>query len=83
MQSKLVTRLQAINPSELGVRDLAYWFDVTAKIERQAMGEPERVEVSGPSGAPMQVELLTDEERQARLNELRREIDRRVDQKAS
>lgn len=38
-QNKVLERLQNLNPAELTPNQLAQWFEVSAKIERQAMGD--------------------------------------------
>lgn len=38
-QNKVLERLQSLNPAELTPNQLAQWFEVSAKIERQAMGD--------------------------------------------
>lgn len=55
---KVVTRLQSIDADRLSPRDLIVWLEVAVKIERLALGEPERHahEVSGPDGGPIDVE---------------------------
>lgn len=87
LQAKLVERLQSIRPEDLTPQQVAHWLQVAAQVERQALGEPERVELSGPGGRPIEtadVSPLTPEERMARLDQLRREAERRltVDQPA-
>jgi hypothetical protein len=83
MQGKLVERLQKVDPAELSVGELARWLQVAADVERRALGEPDRVEVAGPGGGPVQTADLTamsPEEQAARLDQLRREIERRIGQ---
>jgi hypothetical protein len=43
MQGKIVQRLQSLEVDKLTPRDLAYWFDVTVKIERLSRGEPTEI----------------------------------------
>lgn len=38
-QSKVIQRLQTLRVEELSPTDLARWFDVAARIERQALGQ--------------------------------------------
>lgn len=75
---KAVQRLQSLTPENLNARDVATWIEMAAKLERAALGEPDRLEVSGPGGGPVEVSHLTDEERRARLAQLRSEIDSRL-----
>ncbi len=79
MQEKLAERIGALDVDELSPRDLAYWLDVTVKVERAALGVGERVELSGPEGGPIVLAALSDEERHARLLALRDEVDRRLE----
>lgn len=79
MLSKVVQRLQSIDPEKLSARDCATWVDVATKVSRLALGDPtERVEHSGPGGGSIPVESLTPEERRARLEQLVKEGQRRL-----
>jgi hypothetical protein len=79
MQGKIIERLQTIQPQDLSVKDLAYWFQITTQVIGQALGTPTRVEITGADGGPVQVAAqMTDEERAARLSELSREAERRL-----
>jgi hypothetical protein len=40
LQSKVVERLQNLNPRELSPGDVAKWVDVAVKVERLSYGEP-------------------------------------------
>ncbi|WP_405803365.1 hypothetical protein [Streptomyces sp. NBC_01187] len=82
VQSKAVARLQALEPRELSPSDLLRYIQVAAEIERRAVGDaplsvgPERDE----HGAD--VAALSDEERRARMNQLKRELERRLSEGA-
>jgi hypothetical protein len=79
MLSKVVARLNSIDPASLSARDCATWLDVATKVRRLALGEPDqRVEHSGPGGGPIPVEDLSPEERRARLEQLVKEGQRRL-----
>lgn len=81
---KVATRLQDMTVEEVGKltpRELAHWLEVGTKLERQARGEPtEHVQLTGRNGGPLELDLskLTEEERNARMVELRAELDRRL-----
>lgn len=66
-------KLEAIDPNVV-IR----WLEVSAKVERAALGEPDRVAVTTSKGADRDNELdltsLTDEQIRDRLEELHREI---------
>lgn len=78
MMSKLVERLQSLDVAKMSLREMAHWLDVTAKVERQALGIADKVEITGADGGPVEVAVLSDEDRHARLVELRREADARI-----
>jgi hypothetical protein len=79
MQAKLVEALQALDVHALSPRDLGHWLDVTSKVQRQALGLGDRVELSGPDGGPIELAGLGPEEAAARLAEISREIRRRLE----
>ncbi|MFI5495578.1 hypothetical protein [Actinoplanes sp. NPDC051859] len=58
LQSKVVTRLQSLDASKLTPADIARWLEVTTRLERLALGLPDSATaVSGPDGAPIEVEV--------------------------
>lgn len=69
MQNRVVQRLQELDPSELRPADLIRWLQVTAEIERQALGIAQVLDVTvkGPDDGPIRVEHLTDDEALAEL----------------
>jgi len=76
---KAVARLQGLDPRELSPGDLLRFFQVAADIERRAAGdEPAIPAAVQGSGSGPQVEAWTDEERHARMEQLRRELERRL-----
>ncbi|OLZ69512.1 hypothetical protein AV521_18565 [Streptomyces sp. IMTB 2501] len=82
VQSKAVARLQAPDPRELSPSELLRYIQVAAEIERRAVGE---TPVSGTvedrdQGAD--VDGLSDEERRARMDQLRGELERRLSEVA-
>jgi hypothetical protein len=82
VQARAFERLQAMSEGDLAkvpADRLVYMLEVAAKMERSALGEPMKVEVTGAGGGPVEhAEQMTPEERQARLDELEREIRRRL-----
>jgi hypothetical protein len=79
MQAKLVEALQALDVHALSPRDLGHWLDVTSKVQRQALGLGDKVELSGPDGGPIELAGLSPEEAAARLAEISAEIRRRLE----
>ncbi|MEV4557173.1 hypothetical protein AB0K51_09260 [Kitasatospora sp. NPDC049285] len=76
--SKAVARLQTLDPRELTPGDLLRYFQVAADIERRAIGdEPSALPEQQDSDA-LDAADLTDEERRARMDQLRRELERRI-----
>lgn len=58
LQSKVVTRLQSLDAAKLTPADIARWLEVTTRLERLALGLPDSATaVSGPDGAPIDVEI--------------------------
>lgn len=78
VQSKAVARLQTLDPRELSPSELLRYIQVAAEIERRAVGEaPVAVAVEDrDQGAD--VAALSDEERRARMEQLRKELERRL-----
>lgn len=42
-KDKILVGLRSLNPELMSARDLATWFDLAVKVERQARGEPDKV----------------------------------------
>jgi hypothetical protein len=78
-QTKIMQRLQALAPEELSPRTLIEWLRVVTEVERRARGVPEKHEVTGPAGGPVEVVQLSDDQRRERLIALRAELDRRLE----
>lgn len=78
MLGKAVQRLGAINPESLSARDLVAWVDAAVKIERQARGVADAVEITGKDGGPVQVEHLTDQDVLNELALIQRELSARL-----
>ncbi|MGW4073791.1 hypothetical protein ACWELB_09775 [Streptomyces asiaticus] len=75
---KAVARLQALDPRELSVSELLRYFQVASEIERRAVGEDPAGAGTGVDEQGTDVAALTDEERRARMDQLRRELERRL-----
>lgn len=77
LTAKALQRLQALDVAELTPLDLIRFLDAAVKLERAAVGEPERtVGVSAPDGGPIAVDdygRLSADERRARMRALARE----------
>jgi hypothetical protein len=75
-QSKAAQALIQLDPERMSVAELTRMLEISVKIERDAMGEANRVDVT-TAGQPVTDPLasLTPEERIARLRELRAQID--------
>jgi hypothetical protein len=58
-QQKVLDRMREILPAQLSPLELARWFELAVRAERQARGAdgPQRVEVSGPAGGPLRTVL--------------------------
>lgn len=79
---KAVARLQALDPCELTAGELLRYFQVAAEIERRAAGEAlaGAVEQDGAEGPDLA--SLSEEDRKARMEQLRRELERRLSEDA-
>jgi hypothetical protein len=83
VQGKAVARLQALDPRELSPSELLRYIQVAADIERRAVGEEPVPTVPGEGrDQGVDVAVLTDEERRARMDQLRRELERRLSEGA-
>ncbi|WP_405999441.1 hypothetical protein [Streptomyces sp. NBC_00829] len=78
-QSKIIAQLQQLDPSRLSPSDVIRWLEVTIRLERQAYGMDLAEPASGPA-TPNTVDVsgLSDEERRARMEQLRRELESRI-----
>ncbi|MFI1733983.1 hypothetical protein ACH40E_33175 [Streptomyces acidicola] len=78
-QSKIVAQLQQLDPSRLSPSDVIRWLEVTIRIERQAYGMDLADGAPAAKGSEAaDVSSLTDEERRARMEQLRRELEARI-----
>ncbi|MGW7572407.1 hypothetical protein [Streptomyces sp. NPDC054765] len=78
VQSKAVARLQALDPRELSPSDLLRYLQVAAEIERRAVGDAPVTAGVEMDEQGADVAALTDEERRARMDQLKRELERRL-----
>ena len=73
-QNKIAQFIVDLDPTRLTPTEAARWYEVAVKVERQARGEPDRVEVSGPGAGPIQIESMSPEDVMHRLAEIKAEI---------
>ncbi len=78
MQAQLVQALSRLDLTTLSARDLAYWLDISTKVQRQAIGLGEQVAHTGAEGGPIALQTLSPAEAQARLREVHAEMSRRL-----
>ncbi|MBT2366140.1 hypothetical protein J7E88_12685 [Streptomyces sp. ISL-10] len=78
VQSKAVARLQTLDPRELSPSELLRYIQVAAEIERRAVGEAPVAGAVEDRDQGADVAALSDEERRARMDQLRRELERRL-----
>jgi hypothetical protein len=83
-QSKVAQRLIDLDPAELTVTELTRLLDVTVRIERDALGEPIRHEVTGAGGDPLTVQVaeftaMGAEQRRRAIGDIVAAVRRRVD----
>jgi hypothetical protein len=79
MQGKLVEALGSLDAARMTARDVAYWLEITAKVQRAAVGLGDRIELTGADGGPLELASLTPEEAAVRLAEISAEIRRRLE----
>lgn len=79
MQAKLVDSLARLDVNRLSPRDLGYWLEVTAKVQRDALGLADRVELTGADGGPIAVANLSPSEQQQRMLQVAEELRRRAE----
>ncbi len=82
MQSKAVARLQTLDPRELSPSELLRYIQVAAEIERRAVAEAPAAGTVEDRDQGVDVASLSDEERRARMDQLRRELERRLSEGA-
>lgn len=78
MQGRLVDALARLDVATLAPRDIAYWLEVSAKVQRQAIGQGDQLAVTGADGGPVELARLSPSEARARLAEVSAEIQRRL-----
>ncbi|CAB4912179.1 unannotated protein [freshwater metagenome] len=72
LQDKAAARLQTIDLDVINATQVAQLAREGARLEREAFGEPDRLEITGADGGPIEHAALSAEERRARAAELRR-----------
>ncbi|MFF3337886.1 hypothetical protein [Streptomyces flavidovirens] len=82
VQSKAVARLQTLDPRELSPSELLRYIQVAAEIERRAVGEAPAAGAVEDRDQGADVASLSDEERRGRMDQLRRELERRLSEGA-
>ncbi|NUR01255.1 MAG: hypothetical protein HOY79_33415 [Streptomyces sp.] len=82
VQSKAVARLQTLDPRELSPSELLRYTQVAAEIERRAVGEATAAGAVEDRDQGTDVVALSDEDRRARMEQLRRELERRLSEGA-
>ena len=65
--------------ARLSPRDLGYWLEVTARVQRDALGLADKVELSGPEGGPIELSNLSPAEQQQKMLEVAAELARRAE----
>lgn len=78
MQGRLVDALARLDVSTMSPRDIAHWLEISAKVQRQALGQGDRTELTGADGGPLELASLSPGEARARLAEVSAEIQRRL-----
>lgn len=79
VMNKVVKRLNKLDPDDLTPSELVKFFEAASKVERLALEQPTRVEITGKDGGPMSLEVgLNDEERRARLEAITKELSSRL-----
>lgn len=81
MLAKVAQRLKGLDPEDLTPADLSRWAQVLTQIQRQALGEPDRVAVSGtPGAAPITVAAVSADPatRAAQFEELRSSLEHAI-----
>ncbi|WP_330340290.1 hypothetical protein [Streptomyces sp. NBC_00557] len=75
---KAVARLQGLDPRELTPGELLRYFQVAAEVERRAVGEESSLASAADGAEGADVMQLGDEDRRSRMEQLRRELERRL-----
>lgn len=73
-QSKVAEFLINLNWDELSATEAARWYEVAVKVERQALGEPDKLEITGADQGAIRVEQMSAEEVVQRLSEIKAQI---------
>lgn len=73
-EGKIAQFIVELDPRTLTASEAARWLEVASRLQHQVLGVPQRVEVSGPDGGPMQVESMSPEQAMQRLREVQAQI---------
>lgn len=73
-QSKVAEFLINLNWDDLSPTEAARWYEVAVKVERQALGEPDKLEITGADQGAIRVEQMSAEEVVQRLSEIKMQI---------
>lgn len=82
LAGKAASAMQKLLPEDMSPSDIVRFLNLAADMERKALGEPDRVALTGPTGTgPVEVEDLSRldaTERQSRLKQIADELGRRA-----
>lgn len=82
LSGKAAAAMQRLQPEELTPSDIVRFLNLATDMERKALGEPDRVALTGPTGTgPIEIEDLSRldaTERQTRLKQIADELSRRA-----
>ncbi|MEW1700697.1 hypothetical protein [Streptomyces sp. NPDC091278] len=75
---KAIARLQSLDARELSPDQLLRYFQVAAEIERKVLAPDGTTPPDADADNVLQAGEMSDEERRARMEQLRRELERRI-----
>lgn len=75
---KAVARLQSLDPRELTADQLLRYVTAAADLERRALEVGAPLDVAAQEAGAMDAAGMSDEERRARMEQIRRELERRI-----
>lgn len=73
-EGKVASWLVNLDAERMTPSEAARWLEVASNLQHKVLGVPQRVEISGVDGGPMEVSALPPEEVAARLRDLKGEI---------
>lgn len=82
-QTKVAARLMGLDEQTLSATELTRLLDVAVRIEREALGEPQRLELTGADGDPVSVQVaefaaMGAEQRRLAIADIAAAVSRRV-----